>query len=112
MTAELRHRAETHGARFTLLVPAGSGPAAEPKAYRAAELLRAAGLQVRETVGWRDPAAVVHEAWNPPSCDEILNSAAARRVQSGLPCRVEHLTGALARHVPIGDRVADWRLAA
>jgi len=116
LTAELRHRAETHGARFTLLVPAGSGPAAEAEASRVTEQLRAAGLPVRGVVGCNDPVAAVHEAWNPRIYDEILISSSAqgskRWLHTGLPRRVERLTGALVRHVPARDRVADWRLAA
>jgi predicted TIM-barrel fold metal-dependent hydrolase len=114
LTAELRHRAETHGARFTLLVPAGSGPAAEAEASRVTEQLRAAGLPVRGAVGCTDPVAAVHEAWNPRVYDEILISSAAhgRWLHTGLPRRIERLTGALVRHVPGPDRVADWRLAA
>jgi hypothetical protein len=116
LTAVLRHRAETHGARFTLLVPAGSGPAAEAEASRVTEQLCAAGLPVKGKVGCDDPIAAVHEAWNPRVYDEILISGAAqgsaRWLHTGLPRRVERLTGALVRHVPAGDRVADWRLAA
>jgi len=116
LTAVLRHRAETHGARFTLLAPAGSGPAAEAEANRATERLRAAGLPVRVTACCDDPLVAVHEAWNPRVYDEILVSSAAqgstRWLRTGLPRRVERLTGALVRHVPARDRVADWRLAA
>jgi len=116
LTAELRHRAETHGDRFTLLVPAGSGPAAEAEASRVAERLRAAGLPVRGAVGCADPVTAVHEAWNPRIYDEILISSppqgSARWLRTGLPRRVERLTGALVRHVPARDRAADWRLAA
>jgi hypothetical protein len=116
LTAELRHRAETHGARFTLLVPAGSGPAAEAEASRVTEQLRAAGLPVRGRAGCSDPIAAVHEAWNPRIYDEILVSGATqgstRWLHTGLPRRIERLTGALVRHVPASDRVADWRLAA
>jgi hypothetical protein len=116
LTAELRHRAETHGARFTLLVPAGSGPAAEAEASRVTERLRAAGLPVQGKVGCDDPITAVREAWNPRVYDEILVSGApqgsTRWLHTGLPRRVERLTGALVRHVPAGDRVADWRLAA
>jgi hypothetical protein len=116
LTAELRHRAETHGARFTLLVPAGSGPAAEAEASRVTKRLRAAGLPVRERASCNDPIAAVHEAWNPRIYDEILISGAAqgstRWLHTGLPRRVERLTGALVRHMPASDRIADWRLAA
>jgi hypothetical protein len=116
LTAELRHRAETHGARFTLLVPAGSGPAAEAEATRAAEQFCAAGLPVKGTVGNNDSVAAACEAWNPRFDDEILVSSAAegstRWLHTGLPRRIERLTGALMRHVPARDRVADWRLAA
>jgi predicted TIM-barrel fold metal-dependent hydrolase len=116
LTAELRRRAETQGARFTLLVPAGSGPAAEQEAIRVAEPLRAAGLPVRTKVGCDDPIAAVHEAWNPRVYDEILISSAAqgstRWLHTGLPRRIERLTGALVRHVPARDRIVDWRLAA
>jgi hypothetical protein len=115
LTAELRHRAETHGARFTLLVPAGSGPAAEAEVTRVAEQLSAAGLLVKGTVGCNDPVAAVCEAWNPRIYDEILISSteqgSTRWLHAGLPRRVERLTGALVRHVPARDRVADWRLA-
>jgi hypothetical protein len=116
LTAESRHRAETHAARFTLLVPAGSGPAAEAEASRVTERLGAAGLLVRGVVGCDDPVAAVHEACNPRIDDAILSSGAAqvstRWLHTGLPRRVERLTGALVRHVPARDRVADWRLAA
>jgi hypothetical protein len=116
LTAELRHRAETHGARFTLLVPAGSGPAAEAEAFRVTEQLRAAGLPVRAEVCCNDPVAAVHEAWNPRMYDEILISSAAhgsaRWERTGLSQRLERLTGALVRHVPVRDRIPDWRLAA
>jgi hypothetical protein len=116
LTAELRHRAETHGARFTLLVTAGSGPAAETEATRAAEQFCAAGLPVKGTVGNNDSVAAACEAWNPRFDDEILVSSAAegstRWLHTGLPRRIERLTGALMRHVPARDRVADWRLAA
>jgi predicted TIM-barrel fold metal-dependent hydrolase len=116
LTAELRRRAETHGARFTLLVPAGSGPAAEAKAFRVTEQLRAAGLPVRAEVACNDPVAAVHEAWNPRLHDEILISPAtrgsARWERTGLSQRLERLTGAVVRHVPVRERVSDWRLAA
>jgi len=116
LTAELRHRAETHCARFTLLVPAGSGPAAEAEARRVAEQLRAAGLPVKETVCCSDLVAAVHETWNPRVHDEILISTtaqgSARWMRNGLPRRVERLTGAIVRHVPAHERLADWRLAA
>jgi predicted TIM-barrel fold metal-dependent hydrolase len=116
LTAELRHRAETHGARFTLLVPAGSGPVAEAEASRVTEQLRATGLPVRVAVGCNDPIAALHEAWNPRIYDEILISSApqgsSRWLHAGLPRRVERLTGALVRHVPTRERVSDWRLAA
>jgi hypothetical protein len=52
------------------------------------------------------------DTWNPRIYDEILTSSSARWQHAGLPRRVERLTGALARHVPARDRVADWRLAA
>ncbi|MGA2470652.1 MAG: hypothetical protein ABSG64_08180 [Solirubrobacteraceae bacterium] len=113
LTAELRHRAETHGARFTLLVPAGSGPAAEAEATRMAEQLRAAGLPVKGAVGCKDPVAAVLEAWDPRIYDEILISSPAqgstRWLHTGLPRRVEALTGALVRHVSARDRAFDWR---
>ncbi len=78
--------------------------------------LRAAGLPVRERASCNDPIAAVHEAWNPRIYDEILISGAAqgstRWLHTGLPRRVERLTGALVRHMPASDRIADWRLAA
>lgn len=113
LTATLRHRAETHGARFTLLVPAGSGPAAETEACRVAERLRAAGLSVSAKAGCSDPVAAVKEAFDPRVHDEILISSgrSARWSESGLSRRVERLTGALVRHVPACEPAADWRLA-
>jgi hypothetical protein len=93
LTATLRHRAETHGARFTLFVPAGSGPAAESEAFRVAERLRVAGLLV--SGGWDGPPAVE----SPPS---MKSWSAPQR---------ERVAGALARHVRVGEHRADWRLA-
>jgi hypothetical protein len=103
LKAELRHRAETHGARFTLLVPAGSGPAAEAEATHAAEQLRAVGLPVKGTLGCADPVTAVHEAWDPRLYDEILVSTTHRGTTrwqpAGLPRRIERLTGAIVRHI-------------
>jgi predicted TIM-barrel fold metal-dependent hydrolase len=114
LKAELRHRAETHGARFTLLVPAGSGPAAEAEASQAAEQLRAVGLPVKGTLGCSDPVTAVHEAWDPRVYDEILVSTsikgATRWQPAGLPRRIERLTGAIVRHVGTAERTHDARL--
>lgn len=105
LIAALRERAERSPAGFTLLVPAvphGLAWAADMKAgwseaigraERAADRMRAGGLELEETiVGDPDPFAAVGDALHAREFDEVVVSVLPRTVSRwlavGLPARL------------------------
>jgi hypothetical protein len=110
LEAALRARTEIGPARFTLLVPIGRSADAEATVRGMAARMLDAGLEVRALVGDRDPLTAVLEAWNPAEHDEIIVSTlpatTSRWMRTGLPQRVERLTGALVRHVEANEALA------
>jgi hypothetical protein len=103
LEAVLRARLERGPARFTLVVPLGLTPGAQDTARRMASHLRSVGLDVDGRVGDSDPLNAVLEVWSPAEFDEIIVStlpeSTSRWMQTGLPRRIERITGALVRHV-------------
>jgi hypothetical protein len=96
---ELSERAPT---KFTLLVPGGAGlPTGMVDAAIAGQ--RSAGIDVELVLGDPDPILAVRDVWAPSSFDEVLVSTlpdqSSRWLRSGLPFRIQYMTGALVRHV-------------
>lgn len=102
----LQARLRQGPATFTLLVPLGRVPNAQPMAEDLAAGLRRAGLSVRAVAGDLDPLRAVVEIYSPGEFDEIIVSTLpawkSRWMKSGLPQRIERHTGALVRHVEAG----------
>jgi hypothetical protein len=103
LEAALRARLDSGPARFTLLLPLGRADDARRTAQHVGARLRDAGFDVDARVGDLDPLHAVLDAWSPGEFDEIIVStlpaATSRWMASGLPRRIERLTGALVRHV-------------
>src|SRR5271167_757864 len=102
LLAHMRARAQHAPTEFTIVVPQGRG--ADPD-HLAAALARfaAQGLAVEIRVGDRDPLLAVRDHWDPKRFDEVvvvtLPTQSSRWLASGLPFRVQQLTGALVTHV-------------
>jgi hypothetical protein len=115
LLAALTERAAEGPAAFTLVVPStphgvawaadmhSGGEEAEAHRERAAERLRAAGLEVEVKVGDPDPLAAVEDAVNFGQFDEVIVSTLPRHLSKwlklDLPHRVERVTGLPVRHV-------------
>lgn len=116
LEAAMRARLDSGPARFTVLLPLGGGDDAKRTAQHVAERLRDAGFDADARTGDRDPLYAVLDTWHPGEFDEIIVStlpaATSRWLASGLPRRIERLTGALVRHIETqpaparSDRVA------
>jgi hypothetical protein len=104
---ELQRRSAEGGARVTLVVPAsplGDGRAlASSKLEEALARLKEMGLEAEGQLGDADPCVAVSEVWDPKRFDEILISTlplnSSKWLHTGLPERVERLTGASVSHV-------------
>jgi hypothetical protein len=102
LLAAMQERARERPTRFTLLVPGG---AKLPPGMLDAAVTRhvEAGLDVEVRLGDEDPLVAVRDIWGPASHDEILVSTlpdqTSRWLRIGLPFRIQHMTGALVRHV-------------
>ncbi|MGD0198775.1 MAG: hypothetical protein ABSC56_12820 [Solirubrobacteraceae bacterium] len=112
----MRARLDGGPARFTVLLPLGRGDEARRTAQHVAARLSDAGFDADARVGDRDPLHAVLDAWNPAEFDEIIVStlpaSTSRWMASGLPRRIERLTGALVRHVETQPVLASERLRA
>ncbi len=116
LLAHMRARAQHAPTEFTIVVPQGRG--ADPDHLEASRARFADdGLEVDIRVGDRDPLLAVRDHWDPKRFDEVvvvtLPTSSSRWLASGLPFRVQQLTGALVTHVvaepPVaatGERVA------
>jgi hypothetical protein len=102
LLAHLRARAQHAPTEFTIVVPRGPGSGPE---HLQASLgrFRAHDLDVEIHVGDRDPLLAVRDHWDPSRFDEVvvvtLPTQSSRWLASGLPFRVQQLTGALVTHV-------------
>jgi hypothetical protein len=107
LQAALHSRQASGPASFTLLVPVGNTADAERIVAGVAARLCAAGLDVSGRAGDVDPLNAVLEIWSPADFDEIIVStlpaSTSRWMRTGLVRRIEHHTGALVRHVEVGD---------
>jgi hypothetical protein len=94
--------------RFTLLVVGGAQLPLE-RVRGAVARQREAGLEVEVVNGDRDPMLAVQDVWSPGAYDAIIVSTlpdqTSRWLSSGLPFRVQRMTGALVRHVADVDDV-------
>lgn len=102
LLAHMRTRARHAPTEFTIVVPQGRG--ADPDHLQAAlSRFAAEGLDVEIRVGDRDPLLAVRDHWDPKRFDEVvvvtLPTQSSRWLASGLPFRVQQLTGALVTHV-------------
>ncbi len=115
LLAHLQARAQHAPTEFTIVVPRGRG--SEPEHLPSSlDRFRASDLQVELRVGDRDPLLAVRDYWDPARYDEVvvvtLPTQSSRWLASGLPFRVQQLTGALVTHVvaepiPGGSRARD-----
>ncbi len=98
----MRTRAEHAPTEFTVVVPRGR--ASDPEQLQSSlARFRAHALAVDLRVGDRDPLLAVRDCWDPKRYDEVvvvtLPTQSSRWLASGLPFRVQQLTGALVTHV-------------
>ena len=102
LLAHMRARAQHAPTKFTIVVP--QGRSSDPDHLQASVARFAAeGLDVDIRVGDRDPLLAVRDHWDPKRFDEVvvvtLPTQSSRWLASGLPFRVQQLTGALVTHV-------------
>ncbi len=104
LVGALKEQAAHEPTTFTLIIPARGGRAAAHETLaEALEHLRDQGLEVHGSVGHTNPLVAITEAWNPSHYDEIIVSTLpadiSKWLHTGLPHRIEKLTGASVRHI-------------
>jgi hypothetical protein len=102
----MREQTQAKPTSFTLLVPGGADLDAAVL-QDAVAVLRAAGMKIETRLGDPDPFLAVRDVWDPASYDEVIVSTlpdqTSRWLRSGLPFRIQRMTGALVRHVTDDD---------
>src|SRR5271167_4995139 len=102
LLTHMLRRAEHAPTEFTIVVPGEQSTNGE-HLQGPLRRFRSHGLAVEIRGGDRDPLLAVRDQWSPSRFDEIvvvtLPTASSRWLASGLPFRVQQLTGALVTHV-------------